>query len=325
MKEEEIRPQKIFDEYLRLAKQDAQTYFSGVNSVLGCCPACHSKSSFVFNKYGFSYHQCANCLTLFVNPRPLAEAFSEYYRNSPSAKYWASTFYRKTASARKEKLWRPKAREVLSILDIYSASDHQLIDIGGGFGLFADEINILSGKSTTIVEPGPDLADVCRERGHVVIEKFLEGVERSDLPKGPKVFVSFELFEHLHDPEYFLRRLFSLMTSGDLFIFTTLSGVGVDIQTLWEDSKSVSPPYHLNFFNPDSIRILLERLNFNVISITTPGKLDIDIMSNNISLIKDRFWKNFVDKATDEEKSEWQSFLSSRGLSSHMMTVCKVP
>ena len=30
MKEEEIRPQKIFDEYLSLAKQDTETYFSEV-------------------------------------------------------------------------------------------------------------------------------------------------------------------------------------------------------------------------------------------------------------------------------------------------------
>ena len=37
--------------------------------------------------------------------------------------------------------------------------------------------------------------------------------------------------------------------SGDSFIFTTLSGMGADIQTLWEDSKAVSPPMHLNFIN----------------------------------------------------------------------------
>ena len=43
------------------------------------------------------------------------------------------------------------------------------------------------------------------------------------------------------------------MSAGDLFIFITLSSTGVDIQGLWENSKSVSPPHHLNFFNPYSI------------------------------------------------------------------------
>jgi hypothetical protein len=99
-----------------------------------------------------------------------------------------------------------------------------------------------------------------RDRGINVVEKFLEEVQASDLPKGKKVFVSFELFEHLHSPEIFLKQLYRLMTSGDLFIFTTLSGTGIDIQGLWKDSKSVSPPHHLNFFNPFSVKVLTEKM-----------------------------------------------------------------
>ena len=151
MKEEEIRPQKIFDEYLRLAKDDAHTYFAESKRISRDCPACLSKSSFAFNKHGFSYHQCKNCLTLFVNPRPIPEAFVKYYTDSPSANFWASTFYRETALARREKLWRPKAEQILSILENNSASDFQIIDIGGGFGLFADEVKALSGKTTLLL------------------------------------------------------------------------------------------------------------------------------------------------------------------------------
>ena len=38
----------------------------------------------------------------------------------------------------------------------------------------------------------------------------------SDLPKINKTFVSFELFEHLHDPKIFLEILNNLMNSGDI-------------------------------------------------------------------------------------------------------------
>ena len=117
-----------------------------------------------------------------------------------------------------------------------------------------------------------------------------------------KTFVSFELFEHLHDPKIFLEILNDLMDSGDSFIFTTLSGMGVDIQTLWEDSKAVSPPMHLNFLNPRSVEILLKEIGFKVIEISTPGKLDIDIMNNNIDKIKAKFWKNFLDYSSVQEK-----------------------
>lgn len=178
-------------------------------------------------------------------------------------------------------------------------------------------------KEVTVIEPGLHLAKRCRDRGIDVVENFLEDVEKDELPDGKKVFVSFELFEHLHNPELFLIQLYKLMLPGDLFIFTTLSGTGIDIQGLWEDSKSVSPPHHLNFFNPYSIKILLKRSGFKVLSVTTPGRLDIDILSSNADLIKDRFLKTLIKRASDKEKSEWQQIVAKTGQSSHMMVCCQ--
>ena len=327
MNEEEIRPKAIFDEYLRLAQVDTKTYFVDVKLEDGVCPACEAKGSFSFSKNGFDYEKCDSCLTLFVNPRPVASAFSKYYTESPSSEYWASTFYKHTADARREKLWKPKAKAIEDILNRYktSLSWPQVIDIGGGYGIFAQELRVLCGQTPIVIEPGPNLATVCRENNLQVIEKFLEDVNVSDLPTGPKAFVSFELFEHLHDPAYFLRCLSVLMSSGDLFIFTTLSGTGADIQALWQDSKSVSPPHHLNFLNPHSIKILLERTGLEALEVTTPGKLDIDILVNSQSNIKDRFWRTFAATANEFEKQQWQALISASGWSSHMMIVCRKP
>jgi len=99
----------------------------------------------------------------------------------------------------------------------------------------------------------------------------------------------------------------------------------VDIQALWEDSKSVSPPHHLNFLNPKSVNLLLTRLGFENLGVTTPGKLDLDILANNQSAIKDRFWRTLVGVATDKEKQAWQEMIASSGWSSHMMVVCRKP
>ena len=325
MKEEEIRPVKIFDEYLRLARQDTITYFAGAQRESNDCPACLTKASLAFVKHGFSYETCPNCSTLFVNPRPVELAFSKYYTESASSKYWASTFYKETAEARREKLWKPKARLICEILNRYDVNHYTLVDIGGGFGLFAEVMRDLTTKVPVVIEPGPHLAQLCREKSIPVVEKFLEQVESEDLPFGSKAFVSFELFEHLHNPAIFLKQLKTLMESGDLFIFTTLSGTGVDIQVLWEESKSVTPPHHLNFLNPSSVEILLVRLGLELLEVTTPGKLDIDILVNNYSLIKDRFWQTFIAQASEAQKEQWQAMISESGWSSHMMVVCRKP
>lgn len=69
MKEEEIRPKKIFDEYLKLAKKDIGQYFSDKSDFGHInCPACNGDdTSFEFEKDGFNYIQCNNCKTLYVN------------------------------------------------------------------------------------------------------------------------------------------------------------------------------------------------------------------------------------------------------------------
>lgn len=322
MKEEEIRPRKIFDEYLRLASNDADKYFSSSQRFEITCPACGGEGKYSFSKHGFSYNECPVCRTLFVSPRPSAESFYRYYKESDSAQFFATTFYKETADARREKLWRPKALMINEKLKQYGADRHSVIDIGGGYGIFAEEYSRLTGIPVAVIEPGPGLADTCRRKGFSVIESFLEKVTEEQLPEGPKAFVSFELFEHLHDTGVFLQHLRSLMHSGDIFIFTTLSGTGVDIQTLWEDSKSVSLQ-HLNLFNPKSIQILVERIGLLLIEVTTPGKLDMDILFNNRSLIKERFWKTLVDQTTESERLKWQDFIAQNGWSSHMSVVCR--
>lgn len=324
MKESDIRPAAVFDEFLSLSQKDIATFFQGASDENNC-PACGSEGNYAFVKHSFSYKECPNCKTLFVSPRPSSDAFTRYYQESESAKYWASTFYKETAEARREKLWRPKALLLQKTLEKFGSGLHELVDIGGGYGIFAEEYEKLSGKKVTVIEPGPALAQVCRDKGLHVVQGFLESICPEQLGKGAKAFVSFELFEHLHDPELFLRHLFDLMQSGDVFVFTTLSGVGVDIQALWEVSKSVSPPHHLNFLNPKSAKMLLQHVGFVVLETSTPGKLDIDILCNNHAHIKDRFWRTFVMQATEGEKQVMQSFLADNGLSSHMLVVCKKP
>jgi len=325
MKEEEIRPQKIFDEFLRLSQKDIEEFFVDALTENGLCPACDNFGEFVFKKNGFEFQTCSKCNTLFVNPRPSAKNFAKYYQQSSAAKYWATTFYKETAEARKEKLWKPKAKMVLGAIQKFGAMDHRVIDIGGGYGLFASEMGDLIRQPVLIIEPNPHFAAVCRENSLLVLEKFMEEVDSSDLSGGPNAFTSFELFEHLHSPIEFLKHLYGLMESNDLFIFTTLSGTGLDIRVLWENSKSVFPPHHLNFLNPFSIKILLERVGLDLLEVTTPGKLDIDILSNNHDLIKDRFWSTFVAFASEPVKDNWQGLIADSGWSSHMMVICRKP
>ena len=163
MKEREIRPQEIFDEYLKLAERDVTTFFGNASLVRLDCPACGGKGRFAFFKKGFHYEECPECLTLFVNPRPEKGAFSRYYTDALSTKYWATTFYKETESARREKLWKPKAFLIKEKVEKYLHTG-TIIDIGGGYGTFAEEIGKIACANIIVIEPSPYLARVCREK-----------------------------------------------------------------------------------------------------------------------------------------------------------------
>ena len=205
--EEEIRPEEVFNEYLILTAKDTKTYFDHAIKFDINCPACGNKGNLWASKEGFKYNKCLDCSTIYVSPRPIMEAFNSYYTDSPSTKFWATTFYKVTENARREKLWKPKAQMVKKqILSLNGSNPFKyIIDIGGGYGVFDEELKKIIDIETIIIEPSIHLAEICRKKGLPVVEKFMEEVTEADLPEGRKCYVSFELFEHLHDPNIFLQ------------------------------------------------------------------------------------------------------------------------
>jgi 2-polyprenyl-3-methyl-5-hydroxy-6-metoxy-1,4-benzoquinol methylase/ribosomal protein S27E len=326
MKEEDIRPQELFDTYLSLAGKDVTTYFRDSPFHFIRCPACDGdKSVFQFRKLFFDYEECSTCGTLFVNPRPGPETFAHYYSSAPSVQFWATHFYRETETARREQVVRPKAERVRDAIARHLGSltgDACIVDIGAGYGLFCEEFQKFSppGIPVIAIEPAGLLAEACRRRGITTVPKFLEEVTPGDIGGNVAVATSFELLEHLQDPGHFIRKCHEIVMEGGLVVLTTLSWSGFDLQVLREKSRSIHPPHHINFFTPGSLRTLLDRNGFRTLEITTPGLLDMDIVRKQRDAVTDPFLKILMD-ADDRTRDLFQAFLRDAGLSSHMMAV----
>lgn len=329
MKEEDIRPEALFNQYLSLAQQDAITYFKNKPYYRIACPACGSESSsFQFRKIGFDYEECELCKTLFVNPRPHADAFSEFYFDSPSVRFWATNFYKETENSRRVHLIQPKALLVKGYIDRYSnpvMDDSCIIDIGAGYGVFCEELHKILKKEISVIaiEPAQSLQKICREKGIITIPKFFEDLVADDLKRKKIVAAtSFELLEHLHDPACFIEHCNRLLNPGSLLIMTTLNWQGFDLQVLRDKSNSIFPPAHINFFTPSSLTKLLERHGFEICELSTPGKLDVEIAAKHLNDINNEFIKNIL--ISDEEtRYKLQQFLQDIRMSSHMMVVAK--
>ena len=327
MKESEIRNASIHDQYLDMVREDALAYFSDPDRCEEInCPACScDQSVYEFEKFGFNYDLCPNCGTLFVNPRPKLEYLEDFYVNSPSSRFWAEEFFKPVAEARREKIFRPRAEHFNNLI----TTEDQIIvgDIGAGYGLFLEELSKLrKNVQPFAIEPSPEMAAICRAKNFEVLESIIEKIEGYD--SSFDFLCSFELFEHLHTPETMLIAAFNLLRPGGSLLLTTLNGQGFDIQLMWEKSKSVFPPHHLNFCNPDSLSFLLKKVGFEVLEAETPGVLDWDIIEGNIKrdqFSADRFWDSIADHASIECKQDLQSWITKHKLSSHMRLVARKP
>lgn len=327
MKEADIRKRELVNEMLRLAKDDIIKFFSDKSQYEEVpCPACSERNYHPeFTKEGFQYVLCNGCGTLFVNPRPSFEQFRQFYIGGASTKFFAEKFFPPVAESRREHIFRPRSKALAPLIKA-----HQLMtvgDIGTGFGIFCEELRFLfPDKNFVAIEPESTMAEICRQKGFTVVEKTLEEIDAADQQFG--LLTAFELMEHLHSPHTFVAKVKTLLRPGGYFLFTTLSIEGFDLQVLWEKSKSIAPPHHINFLNPRAARALVERCGFECVEITTPGKLDVNIAEGlyreeGVSL--DRFWKLFFDRVGEETKMMFQEQLIKNNLSSHMWVLARKP
>jgi 2-polyprenyl-3-methyl-5-hydroxy-6-metoxy-1,4-benzoquinol methylase len=328
MKEEEIRPKNLRDEFLRLSKEDITHFFGkGKKRVAVNCPACCKTTNLVFQfeKFGFSYVECAVCQSLFVNPRPEEKDIQAFYAFSNAAKYWSTHLFKETENARRLHIFAPKAKMVVDwIADVSSKeSNMTMLDVGMGYGIFSEEIRKLNYFESIVgIEPSPSLSKVLKEKKFEVVETSIE-----DAPTPKKKFsvaVSFEVIEHVFSPEIFVKAISRQLKDGGYLVITTLNINGFELLNLWDQSESIYPPHHINFFNLESLSRLLSHCGFQVLKRNTPGELDVDIVANHIDKMANNRFVEFLTKKTSKNvKVNFQTFLQKNNLSSHMWILAR--
>lgn len=330
MKEVDIRPRDLFNRFLELSRRDIVTFFGNKTLFESIeCPGCNSQDAEEgLIKYGFRYLICNKCRSLYCSPRPARAELEAFYQKAEAVMFWANHFYPETADARRRIMFRPRAKLARDIaVDGGDAPARPvLVDIGSGYGMLMEEARRLGGFDKIIgVEPNCELASVCRERGFAVIDKYAEDLQPDDVQAD--VATCFEVLEHVHDPRQFLLGIRAGLRSGGRLLLTTLTASGFDILVLWEHSKSISPPHHLNFLSTEGMQLLFERSGYRVLKLETPGELDVDIVANvyreDNEIKRSRFVEQLVLYGDEGRKSAFQEFLSEHSLSSHIRVIAE--
>jgi len=293
------------------------------------CPACGSnEGAHAFEKWRFQYTTCSVCGTIYMKPRPSPEVMQSYYSNSENYAYWGKFIFPASEAARKEKIHRPRHERIVDMTTRFNAGRGLMIEVGPGFGTFcAVATEEKAFKRVVGIEPTPEMAQACRERGVEVIEKRIEDIMDADGLGGADVLTAFEVIEHLYEPRKFLEQCARLLKPGGLLVMTCPNGQGFDIAELGAESLAVDPE-HLNLFNPHSLAQLARAGGFEVLEFSTPGRLDAEfvreaILKGRHDVLNQPFLKRVLLDEWERLGWPFQQFLAENGLSAHLWVVAR--
>jgi len=327
--EQEIRPAELMDKQRIAALTDIGRLLSRCGEFVNVnCPACGINNyTQKFKKNSITYVECKECRTFYVNPRPSPNVLQWFYQGSPNYAYWNDVIFPASEAVRLKKIFTPRVVRLFELCDKFNIEKDKLLEVGSGFGTFCSEVKKRDIFNRVVaVEPTPDLAKTCKERGLEVIEQPIEEIQL-DANEYFNVVVSFEVIEHLFDPAEFVKHMNRLLKPGGIMMLTCPNGLGFDIETLGVASDTVDHE-HLNYFNPESLAGMVTKLGMEVLEVFTPGLLDAELVRNKIidgeyNIAGQPFLKKILIDEWGKYGLSFQEFLVQQGLSSNMWLVAR--
>lgn len=322
----EVHPKGLFQNFIDICtKSSDELLKQKKNFIESSCPACSSSDKeHAFGKYGYTYWICSRCATLFISPRPPALLIDWYLKNSPVSVFRSSNEYQKLMNKR---ITEQAAYRAGWLYDLCKQEDingkRPVIDIETCSKEFVAELKKYKLEPLILVRPSENLENsLAQSTESPVIAHSLGDIAGANA----RVISIFDILEHQSSPFELLQDIYKALGPDGLLVMTTRSGSGFDIQVLWENSTILSVE-HMNLISIEGIRLLLKKVGFEILEISTPGQLDVQmierVFSGDNQACVPYFIKYFLKYRDSFAKNRLQQFLQENLLSSHLRIVAK--
>lgn len=229
------------------------------------CPACGrlTPQPLLYEKNGCRIHRCADCGLGHTDasgfdPRAY---YTEAYFSGGHADGYAD--YRAA-----EPVLRREFAHVVRFIRRYKASG-RLLEIGCAYGFFLEEAR--AHFDVTGIEIAADVAAQARARGLDVRQGLADAATLAPLGTFD-VIVLLDVIEHLPDPAAVMQLIAAHLKPGGIVVLTTGDFASLLARALGARWRLMTPPQHLWFFTPESMRRLGEAQRLTSERIDHPWK-----------------------------------------------------
>ena len=303
------------------------------NFTLRGCFVCGGNDFSSLERFHGSYDivKCNVCASESVNPVPNEAALIDYYNNG-KCNIMLDQLLKSRNKKPEDFITDDRVNVVLDLIAGIDKAEINILEIGCSSGVFLSKLKHFISKrfpERKVLLAGIDIdanaiessVDKDLELTVANAESYLQSVSaRYD------IVIHFELIEHLSDPYEFMASLHRLLGDDGVMFFSTPNSDGLEmLASGYNDFRllahSIFPPMHLNAFSVSNIRHFSIRSGFKVVDVSTPGRLDVDMLSLCENQI-DAGLKSLSD-LDDEVKGAIQHLVSFLRGSSHMRCVLK--
>lgn len=248
--------------------------------------------------------RCSTCEFIHVIPLPSDSELEEYYKN-----IFYDTFKPNYIKSHEKDIewWNSVYKDRMQLFNKYLKNEEtkSILDIGSGPGFFLKYFKE-NGWNVLGVEPSSTAAEFSNlELGVEVINQPIDKID-SSVGKFDIIY-SNQTFEHLKEPIKTLSFLKSLLKENGLIYLCVANEFNPIQEIVWKEFNEnpwwFIPPEHINYFQPESIKKLLEKSGFEVLEDTSTFPIDLFLLMEDNYLGNDVIGKQCHQRRKNLEKN----------------------
>lgn len=268
---------------------------------------------------GLSFHHSVECGSIFASPTPSQAALDELSRKGASSKLRRAYFASAVSADQRSAIHNP----ILSWLEEITAEQAFEADHVGYFG--DDDTGLLAAIAEMMAPKEISTVDQVTAQPSAQHVKHL----RAEDIEAPLFDFAIDIgsLERRSDPMERIAAWARALKPGGLIALTTRSASSLEFRVLGPDSPSFIALDRLTLFSIPALQSVLERYGFELLELSTPGRIDVEVLRKVFAEKTDPggvdFWQHALEHGSNLLDHDLQIMLQRHRLSSFVRCLAR--